>query len=95
MRTPTLYQGYETRIISYRGTFNPPLQGHKDTLCHGFFRGHRGDELPPAVAMKFALDEKAVGWKYDLVSPDEKPTVLIAEERISLFSSSSIHGGWL
>lgn len=92
VQTPTLIRGQVNRVLTYRGAFNPPHQGHKDTLCHGFFRG--GADLNLIAAILFFLDDRDVIGKYEETNDGVKSYVLTKDERIGLFNHGGMHGGW-
>jgi hypothetical protein len=87
-----LLKGYRNTILTFRGSFNPPHQGRKDTLCHAFFR--RRARLEPVAAIVFALADKAVRAKYKDLKANSQPTVLTVAERIGFINNSGIYGGW-
>jgi hypothetical protein len=88
---PTLIQGKVARILVYRGCFNPPHQGHLDTLCHGFYLG--GHDLNMIASLVFFLPDSAVRAKYAHAN-DIKSIVFTQEERIKLFNTGAIHSSW-
>jgi hypothetical protein len=90
--TPTLVQGKVARILTYRGCFNPPRQGHKDALCHDFFRG--GDNLNMIAAIVYFLDDYSVRAKYYKGADGIEPSSLTQHVRIKLFNGGAFHGGW-
>jgi hypothetical protein len=90
--TPTLVKGRVNRIMTYRGSFNPPHQGHKDNLCHEFFRG--GSDLNIIAAFVFLLDDAVVRQKYAGSTENVKNYIFTKEERIKLFNNGGIYGGW-
>jgi hypothetical protein len=92
VEVPTLFQGETAYILTYRGCFNPPHQAHKDTLCHGFFRG--GDDLNIVAAIVYFVDDKSVRSKYAHDTEGEKGHVFTQAQRINLFDKSGLHGGW-
>jgi hypothetical protein len=93
LKPPMLLKGYRNTILTYRGSFIPPHQGHRDTICHAFFRGRK--RLEPVGAIAFALSDDSVRAKYKDLEADAQSTVLTVAERTSLISNSGIYGGWL
>lgn len=79
-------------ILTFIGCFNPPHQGHKETLCHGFFRGREGINL--IAAFIFPLDDYSVAWKYNHGKSGSKDLVLTLQQRINLINNSGLYGGW-
>jgi hypothetical protein len=92
MPPPTLVQNEVNCILTFRGCFNPPHRGHKDTLCHGFFRGGKGIRLIAAIILP--VDDKAVAAKYRRGNSDPKQPILTIQERINIINDSGLHGGW-
>ncbi|KAH7089971.1 hypothetical protein FB567DRAFT_619366 [Paraphoma chrysanthemicola] len=89
---PILVKGQTNRILTYRGCFNPPHQGHKDTLCHGFFRG--GDDLNIIAAIIFFAPDASVRAKYAVGDNCSPNYVLTQKQHIDLFNQSGLYGGW-
>ncbi|KAF2865680.1 hypothetical protein BDV95DRAFT_599642 [Massariosphaeria phaeospora] len=93
IRTPTLVAGHTHRVILYRGSFNPPHQGHKDALCHAFFRS--GSDLNIVAAMIVTLPDTAVAYKYRKIANNDVPAYVLTEaQRKRLWNASGLHGGW-
>ncbi|KAF1918233.1 hypothetical protein BDU57DRAFT_514896 [Ampelomyces quisqualis] len=86
---PELVSNKVCHILTYRGSFNPPHQGHKDVLCHGFFRG--GLDLNIVAAFVYFLNDETVDRKYNYSPVD---VVFRRAERIKLFNGGDITGGW-
>lgn len=80
-----------SRILTYRGCFSPPHQGHKDVLCHGFFRG--GEDLNIIAAIVYFLDDESVKAKYAEDAGDSESFVLTQSQRIRLFNNGGMYGG--
>jgi hypothetical protein len=89
---PTLVKNRVSRILTYRGCFNPPHQGHKDTLCHGFFRG--GNDMNIIAAILYFLDDHSVRGKYPREADGTESFVLTQAQRINLFNNGGLYGGW-
>jgi hypothetical protein len=92
MPPPTLIKGPINYILAFRGCFNPPHQGHKDTLYHGFFRGGKHIRLIAAIILP--LDDYSVSRKYSHQNLGAKDVVLTLQERINLSNNSGLYGGW-
>lgn len=89
---PTLVKGKVNRILTNRGCFNSPHQGHMDTVTHGFFRG--GADLNIIAAIVFFVPYSSVRAEYTHHGDDTQPIVFKLEERIKLFNSGAFHSGW-
>ena len=92
MPPPYLIKGRINYILTFRGCFNPPHQGHKETLCHAFFRGGEGMHLTAAII--FPLDNYSVASKYRRGKSGSKDLVLALQHRINLINTSGLYGGW-
>ncbi|KAI4610960.1 hypothetical protein J4E80_007991 [Alternaria sp. BMP 0032] len=92
MPPPYLIKGRFNYILTFRGCFNPPHQGHKETLCHAFFRGGEGIHLIAAII--FPLDDYSVASKYRRGNSGSRDLVLTLQERLNLINNSGLHGGW-
>ena len=92
MPPPYLIKGRINYILTFRGCFNPPHQGHKETLCHAFFRGGEGMHL--TAALIFPLDDYSVASKYRRGKSVSKDLVLTLQQRINLIDNSGLYGGW-
>ncbi|KAH6868785.1 hypothetical protein BKA58DRAFT_201028 [Alternaria rosae] len=92
MPPPYLIKEKINYILTFRGCFNPPYQGHKETLCHGFFRGGEGIHL--IAAFIFPLDDYSVAWKYNRGKSCSKDLILTLQQRINLINNSGLYGGW-
>ncbi|KAF2006228.1 hypothetical protein P154DRAFT_417517, partial [Amniculicola lignicola CBS 123094] len=86
---PTLVRGTVSRILYYRGCFNPPHRGHMDALCHAFFRG--GHDLNLIAAYIYPVKDSAVQHKMGAL---ESAFTLPREQRIALWNSDNLSGGW-
>lgn len=51
MPPPTLVKHSVNYILTFKGCFNPPHEGHKSVLCHGFFRGGEGIRLVAGMVL--------------------------------------------
>ncbi|KAF2655753.1 hypothetical protein K491DRAFT_678673 [Lophiostoma macrostomum CBS 122681] len=89
---PTLRRGRINRVIVYRGSFNPPHHGHKETLCHAFFRA--GSDLNIVAAFIRVLDDDAVQAKLNRRRSDRPPIVFTKAQRIAMWNSGQLSGGW-
>ncbi|KAF2118776.1 hypothetical protein BDV96DRAFT_642951 [Lophiotrema nucula] len=87
---PTLQLGKVNRVITYRGCFNPPHQGHKDALCHAFFRA--GADLNIIAAIIIPLDDRHVSRKPQMEKAGA--FTLTKDQRIELWNTGGLVGGW-
>lgn len=89
---PTLVKGRTNSILWFPGSFNPPHQGHKDTLVHAFFRG--GDDLNIIAAIVILGHDSSVGSKYEGRIDGAPYIVLPRKQRAKLFDQSMSPGGF-
>jgi hypothetical protein len=89
---PRLVRGQLNRVLTYRGCFNPPHQGHKAALCHGFFRG--GDDLNIIAAIVYFVNDESVKSKYADSDDGVQTFVLTQKQRMDLFDGGGLYGGW-
>ncbi|KAF2182893.1 hypothetical protein K469DRAFT_752002 [Zopfia rhizophila CBS 207.26] len=88
---PTLIKGQVNRILTYRGMFNPPHQGHKQVLCHAFYRSKDHFNLVAAIVVPVCdkgLENKIRRKK------EANPIILSQDQRRALWKDPSLVGGW-
>jgi hypothetical protein len=92
VRTPTLHKDRVNRILIFCGSFNPPHRGHKEALCHAFFRS--GTDLNIIAAFIVTLSEESVKFKQLRRSRNDIPIVFTKEQKLELWNTSGLYGGW-
>jgi hypothetical protein len=88
----TLVKNKVSRVLTYRGRFNPPHQGHGDTLCHGFFRD--GEDLDIIATIVHFLDDHSVRGKYPIEADGTEPFVLTQAQHTNLLNNGGLYSGW-
>lgn len=87
---PMLQKGVDNRILLYRGSFNPPHQGHLDLLRTTLFSSP--PDLNIIAAVIFALDDDDVKDKFS----DEPGTLILTmDQRIRLWKEWAIDRTWV
>lgn len=89
---PMLHKDRTNHVLFYRGSFNPPHQGHKDALCHAFFRA--GNNLNIVAAVVVFTSDVHIAGKLAERNPGRAPLVFKKADRIRLWNSSGLHGNW-
>ncbi|KAF2182889.1 hypothetical protein K469DRAFT_690606 [Zopfia rhizophila CBS 207.26] len=81
----TLSKCHTNRIVVYRGSFNPPRNGHKQVLCQAFFKAPQEPNFVAAI-IRFR-DTKGVEKKGN-------PSVLTTKQQVKLWNDDSLVGSF-